>query len=208
MAVQESAFAYALREVETLGGYRGMGPVRVGNQAIATRLGLVEREVYWRRQAETIHSAIRSRAWNEQKKAFTATFEGESLDASLLLMHDVGFLSADDPRFASTVAAIERELRQGDYIFRYVEQDDFGAPKNAFIVCTYWYIYALVALGRNDEARQMFENLLARQNRHGLMAEHLDVDKGEPWGNFVQTYSMVGMINAAIRLSKRWDSAF
>jgi len=120
----------------------------------------------------------------------------------------VGFLSADDPRFASTVAAIERELRQGDYIFRYVEKDDFGAPENAFIVCTYWYIYALVALGRSDEARQLFENLLARHNRHGLIAEHLDVRTGEQWGNFVQTYSMVGLINAAIRLSKRWDSAF
>ena len=123
-------------------------------------------------------------------------------------MHDVGFLTADDPRFASTVAAIERELRQGEYIFRYVEQDDFGTPENAFIVCTYWYIYALVALGRSDEARPLFENLLARRNRHGLIAEHLDVRSGEQWGNFVQTYSMVGLINAAIRLSKSWDYAF
>ncbi len=277
------------REIETLAGYRGMGPVRMGNQAyeqiqhdvygsailavthvffdkrlirrgdaalfhrleplgetaikvhdqpdaglwelrrtkrihtfsaimcwaacdrlarIAARLGLSERKVYWKTQAELIHATICARAWNDQKKAFTAAFEGNSLDASLLLMHDVGFLAADDVRFASTVAAIERELRRGDYIFRYVEEDDFGAPKNAFIVCTYWYIYALVALGRNDEARVLFENLLARHNRHGLFAEHLDVRTGEQWGNFVQTYSMVGLINAAIRLSKRWDSAF
>lgn len=175
---------------------------------IANRLGLTERIHYWESQAATIHATICNRGWNEQKKTFTAAFEGDSLDASLLLMHNVGFLAADDPRFASTVAAIERELRQGDYIFRYVEHDDFGAPQNAFIVCTYWYIYALVALGRNDEARQLFENLLARHNRHGLMAEHLDVRNGEQWGNFVQTYSMVGLINAAIRLSKRWDWAF
>jgi GH15 family glucan-1,4-alpha-glucosidase len=277
------------RKVETLAGYRGMGPVRVGNQAyeqiqhdvygsvilavthvffdqrlirrgdaalfhrlellgetaiqvhdqpdaglwelrgtkrvhtfsaimcwascdrlakIAAHLGLSERMAYWRAQAELIRATICARAWNEHKKAFTAAFEGDSLDASLLLMHDVGFLAADDFRFASTVAAIERELRQGDYIFRYVEADDFGAPKNAFIVCTYWYIYALVALGRNDEARLLFSNLLARHNRHGLFAEHLDIRTGEQWGNFVQTYSMVGLINAAIRLSKRWDSAF
>ncbi|MBT0654510.1 glycoside hydrolase family 15 protein [Geomobilimonas luticola] len=279
----------AEREVETLDGYRGMGPVRVGNQAyeqiqhdvygsailavthvffdqrlvqrgdaalfhrleplgetaiqvhdqpdaglwelrgtkrihtfssimcwaacdrlsrIADRLHLTERTIYWKAQAELIHATICRRAWNEQKKAFTAAFEGDSLDASLLLMHDVGFLAADDCRFASTVAAIERELRQGDYIFRYVEQDDFGTPENAFIVCTYWYIYALVALGRSEEARLLFENLLARHNRHGLIAEHIDVRTGEQWGNFVQTYSMVGLINAAIRLSKRWDSAF
>jgi GH15 family glucan-1,4-alpha-glucosidase len=277
------------REVETLAGYRGMGPVRVGNQAfeqiqhdvygsailavthvffdqrlmqrgdaalfhrleplgetaiqvhdkpdaglwelrgskrvhtfssimcwaacdrlsrIAIRLGLGERAAYWSAQAGRIHAAICERAWNAEKKAFVASFEGDSLDASMLLMHDVGFLAADDPRFASTVAAIERELRQGDYIFRYVEKDDFGTPENAFIVCTYWYIYALVALGRGDEARQLFENLLARHNRHGLIAEHVDVHTGEQWGNFVQTYSMVGLINAAIRLSKRWDSAF
>ncbi|HBG04724.1 MAG: glucoamylase [Geobacteraceae bacterium GWC2_58_44] len=175
---------------------------------IAARLGLGERAAYWSAQAQRIHATVCSRGWNEGKKSFTAAFEGDTLDASMLLMHDVGFLAADDPRFASTVAAIERELRQGDYIFRYVEKDDFGAPENAFIVCTYWYIYALVALGRSDEARRLFENLLARHNRHGLMAEHVDVASGEQWGNFVQTYSMVGLINAAIRLSKRWDAAF
>jgi len=175
---------------------------------IAGRLSLPERAVYWKAQAELIHATICTRGWNDRKKAFTSAFEGDALDASLLLMHDVGFLAADDCRFASTVAAIEQELRQGDCIFRYVEEDDFGAPENAFIVCTYWYIYALVALGRSDEARMLFENLLARHNRHGLIAEHLDVQTGEQWGNFVQTYSMVGLINAAIRLSKRWDSAF
>jgi len=277
------------QEVHTLAGYRGMGPVRVGNQAyeqiqhdvygsailavthvffdqrlvrrgdaalfqrleplgetatlvhdqpdaglwelrgtkrihtfssimcwaacdrlsrIADRLSLPERAVYWKSQAESIHATICSRAWNDNKKAFTSSFEGETLDASLLLMHEVGFLAADDSRFALTVAAIERELRQGDYIFRYVEKDDFGAPENAFIVCTYWHIYALAALGRSDEARLLFENLLARHNSHGLIAEHLDVRTGEQWGNFVQTYSMVGLINAAIRLSKRWDAAF
>jgi len=175
---------------------------------IADRLSLPERAVYWKSQAESIHATICSRAWNDNKKAFTSSFEGETLDASLLLMHEVGFLAADDSRFALTVAAIERELRQEDYIFRYVEKDDFGAPENAFIVCTYWHIYALAALGRSDEARLLFENLLARHNSHGLIAEHLDVRTGEQWGNFVQTYSMVGLINAAIRLSKRWDAAF
>ncbi|MBN1662819.1 MAG: glycoside hydrolase family 15 protein [Deltaproteobacteria bacterium] len=175
---------------------------------IAVHLGLADRAAYWQIQAEHIHTVICARAWNDRKKTFTAAFEGEALDASLLLMHDVGFLAAEDPRFALTVAAVERELKQGQYIFRYVEKDDFGIPQNAFIVCTYWYIYALTALGRNDEARLLFEDMLTRRNRHGLMAEHIDVGTGQQWGNFVQTYSMVGMINAAIRLSKRWDTAF
>ena len=100
------------------------------------------------------------------------------------------------------------ELKHGDYIFRYVESDDFGVPENAFVICTYWYIYALAALGRTVEARSLFDNILSRRTRHGLYAEHIDIRTGEQWGNLVQTYSMVGLINAAIRLSERWDHAF
>jgi GH15 family glucan-1,4-alpha-glucosidase len=126
----------------------------------------------------------------------------------MLLLNEIGFLPADDPRFASTVAAVERELKRGDFVFRYVEQDDFGVPSNAFLVCSFWYIYALAALGRADEARELFGRLLACRNRHGLLAEHIDPRSREQWGNFVQTYSMVGLINSAIRLSQRWDQAF
>jgi len=175
---------------------------------IAASLGIADRAGLWSERAARIHAVICARAWNDRKKTFTASFEGETLDASLLLLQDVGFLAADDPRFGSTVSAIEKELRKGDYVFRYIDPDDFGAPVNAFVVCTCWYIYALVALGRSEEARGLFENLLSRRNRHGLFAEHLDIRTGEQWGNFVQTYSMVGLINSAIRLSKRWDHAF
>jgi len=175
---------------------------------IANQLNLQDRATYWRTKADQMYTVIYSRAWNEEKQAFTASFEGDSMDASLLLLHDVGFLSAEDPCFASTVTAIEKELKRGDYVYRYVEADDFGKPENAFIVCTFWYIHALAALGRMDEARSLFENLLKKRNRLGLLAEHIDPRTGEQWGNFVQTYSMVGLINSAIRLSKRWDSAF
>ncbi len=175
---------------------------------IAAELGLAERRTYWRVWADRIHAVVCKRAWNEKKQAFVAAFEGEALDASVLLLHDIGFLETADPRFARTVAAVERELKQGEYVYRYVEADDFGVPENAFVVCTFWYIYALAALGRIDEARGLFENLLAKRNRHGLLAEHLNPGTGEHWGNFVQTYSMVGLINSAIRLSRRWDSAF
>jgi GH15 family glucan-1,4-alpha-glucosidase len=175
---------------------------------IAGALGLTERSVFWRVRADRIRDIICKRAWNEKKQAFTAAFEGDALDASVLLLHDIGFLETSDPRFATTVAAVERELKQGNYIYRYVEADDFGVPENAFAVCTFWYIYALAALGRTDEARGLFENLIAKRNRHGLLAEHINPRTDEQWGNFVQTYSMVGLINSAIRLSRRWDSAF
>lgn len=175
---------------------------------IARQLDLVERASYWQNHSQQIHETISRRAWNEQRRAFVSTFEGEAMDASLLLLTEVGFLDANDPRFATTVRAVEQDLRRGDFIFRYVEKDDFGEPENAFLVCTFWYVNALATLDRRAEAHDLFEKLLACRNRHGLLAEHIDLRSGEQWGNFVQTYSMVGLINAAIRLSIRWDQAF
>jgi len=104
------------------------------------------------------------------------------------------------------VEAIGRELKRGDFVFRYVEEDDFGAPQNAFVICSFWYVDALAAIGRRDEARTLFLRLLGHRNAHGLLAEHLDTVTGEAWGNFVQTYSMVGLISSAIRLSVPWDA--
>jgi GH15 family glucan-1,4-alpha-glucosidase len=176
---------------------------------IGARLGLQARAEYWRRHAEVIHRSVCERAWDSARNSFVATLDGSgSVDATLLLLNELGFLRADDPRFAGTVAAVERELKRGDFIFRYLEPDDFGVPQNAFVVCSFWYIYAIAALGRGEEARDLFERLLACRNRHGLLAEHIDPATGEQWGNFVQTYSMVGLINSAIRLSVRWDQAF
>ena len=155
-----------------------------------------------------MHRIICENAWSEKKQAFVAAWGDDALDASMLLLHEFGFLSASDPRFASTVAAIEAELKHGDFIYRYVEQDDFGTPDNAFLVCTFWYVYALQALGRKDEACHIFETLLHCSNPLGLLAEDYCARSGELWGNLVQTYSMVGLINCALRLSRRWDQAY
>jgi len=175
---------------------------------IAARLRLPERVEAWRGHAERIRRFIDARCWSAKRGAFVGASDGGELDASMLLLVELGYLRADDPRFAATVRAIEGELRRGDFVFRYVERDDFGVPKNAFVVCTFWYINALHALGRRDEARALFGRLLACRNRHGLLAEHIDPATGEPWGNFVQTYSMVGLVTSAIRLSMPWDEAF
>jgi GH15 family glucan-1,4-alpha-glucosidase len=175
---------------------------------IAMHLELPDRAAYWRSQAARIHEVVCERAWNQRLRSFTAAFDGDTLDASLLRLHEVGFLAAEDPRFADTVAAIERELRRGDFVLRYAEADDFGTPENAFLVCTFWFINALAALGRREEARALFEKVLGCRNRHGLLAEHIDPRTREQWGNFVQTYSMVGIVASAVRLSVRWDQAF
>jgi len=167
----------------------------------ATALGLSDRAKHWRAHARRIQEEILRRSWNAGLNAFTASMEGDTLDASLLLMPRLGFLPANDPRFAGTVAAIERDLKHGDFVYRYVEEDDFGPPENAFLVCTFWYIDALSRMGRDDEARSLFEEVLSSRNRHGLLAEDLDPNTRELWGNFVQTYSMAGIIDAALRLS-------
>jgi GH15 family glucan-1,4-alpha-glucosidase len=170
----------------------------------AARLALFDRAEYWRSRATSMHEVISRRSWNARLDAFTATMDGESLDASLLLMPRLGFLEADDPRFVGTVAAMERDLKHGDFVYRYVERDDFGYPENAFLVCTFWYIEALAAMGgtRRDEARVLFEKVLAARNRHGLLAEDLDPRTLEQWGNFPQTYCMAGIIDCAIGLAK------
>jgi GH15 family glucan-1,4-alpha-glucosidase len=175
---------------------------------IAGQLGLLERKRHWRALADQVRRVVFERAWNAKRRTFVSTLEGEDLDASLLLLVELGFLRADDPRFALTVEAVERELRRGDFVFRYAEPDDFGAPRNAFLVCTYWYVDALARLGRKEEARALFENLLSCRNRHGLLSEHIDPTSRELWGNFPQTFSMVGLINSATRLSISWEEAF
>jgi GH15 family glucan-1,4-alpha-glucosidase len=175
---------------------------------IAVRLGDARRAERWRDEAVRIRSGILERAWNPGRDSFVAHFDGEDLDASLLLLHELGFVAAGDPRFVATVGALERELRRGSYLLRYSAPDDFGAPRTAFNICTFWYIGALAAQGRREEARELFETMLARRNRLGLLSEDLDPASGELWGNFPQTYSMVGLINAAMRLSRSWEEAF
>ena len=120
-------------------------------------------------------------------------------------MGEVGFLKPDDPRFAATVASIEKRLKHGDFLFRYHASDDFGKPETAFNICTFWYIDALIRMGRTAEARELFERMLARRNHVGLLSEDLHPETGELWGNYPQTYSLVGIINVATRLSRPWS---
>lgn len=172
---------------------------------IAGRLGLAGDARRWRDAAERIHAGTLERGWNEELKSFVSTFGGADLDASLLLMPEIGFLPARDPRFLSTLAACEAHLRFGNHLYRYRAPDDFGEPETAFTACTFWLIDALSRTGRTAEAQEIFDEILARRNHLGMLSEGVHVDSGELWGNFPQTYSMVGLINAAMVLSRRWE---
>jgi pentatricopeptide repeat protein len=275
------------REVTTLAGYRGMGPVRVGNQAfehhqhdvygnvvlataqaffdrrllrpptmhdftrlervgeqayqvyatpdasmwelrtrervhtsstlmcwaacdrlarIAAHRALPERARLWQDRAAEIRGAIEARAFDPARGSFMDSFGGTDVEAGLLLMAEVGFLPPGDPRFAGTVDAIGKRLRRGPHLFRYAAADDFGLPTTAFNICTFWYIDALARTGRAAEARELFEQMLASRNHVGLLSEDIDPATGEHWGNYPQTYSLVGIVNAAMRLSRGWEA--
>ena len=175
---------------------------------IGVQLGHTDRSRRWSRIAEEIRDEILANGWNSERGCFVDSFGGRDLDASMLLVHELGFLPADDPRFVGTVKAVEDELLQDGYVFRYRAADDFGEPESAFNICTFWYINALAALGRKEEARELFGQMLERRNFLGLLAEDLNPLTGEQWGNFPQTYSMAGIINGALRLSQTWETAF
>ncbi|HEY4644751.1 MAG TPA: glycoside hydrolase family 15 protein, partial [Steroidobacteraceae bacterium] len=174
---------------------------------IASRLSVTAASGRWRVSADDMRSRILARAWNDRRRAFVASFEGEDVDATALLLPELGMLPATDPRFLSTLEVVGRELREGDLVFRYRHADDFGVPQNAFTVCAFWYVNALAAAGEVDLAREQFGRLLSHANPLGLFSEDIDPATGELWGNFPQTYSMVGVITSALRLSRSWEDA-
>ncbi|HWV52827.1 glycoside hydrolase family 15 protein [Pseudorhodoplanes sp.] len=176
--------------------------------AIAQRLGFIERANYWNDVADRLHAAMMQKAWNEKRSAFTAAFGSDDLDASVLLLQELGVVEADDPRFVATVAAMERELLRGNHVMRYASPDDFGVPEGEFLICRFWLIDAWWSLGRKQQARDLFVDALRYTNRYGLLAEHIHMQTGQLWGNFPQTYSMAGLILTAMRLSRSWEDRY
>jgi GH15 family glucan-1,4-alpha-glucosidase len=172
---------------------------------IARRVGDHVAAKEWSAHANRMREEILEGAWNEDLQAFTSAFGNRDLDATTLLLPELGLLPASDPRFLKTLDRIEKELATGDLLFRYKHADDFGAPENAFTICAFWYVNALAAAGRVEEARERFTRLLDRRNHLGLLSEDISPTTGELWGNYPQTYSMVGVIGSALRLSRSWE---
>jgi GH15 family glucan-1,4-alpha-glucosidase len=127
------------------------------------------------------------------------------IDASVLVLPEIGFISSHDDRFLRSLAMAEKRLVRNGFVMRYDEADDFGVPENAFLLCTFWYIDALARVGRRKEARELFENTLSCCNHVGMLSEHVAPGSRELWGNFPQTYSQVGLILSAARVSRTWE---
>lgn len=177
---------------------------RLANAAQA--LGIPGRREFWQERADRMRAVIEQAAWRPDSQRLSATFAGDDLDASLIQLLELRFLSPEDPRFQGTLKAVEEGLRRGSHMLRYASEDDFGLPHTAFNVCTFWLIEALHFTGRDQDARLLFEEMLSRCTAAGLLSEDIDPVSGELWGNYPQTYSLVGMINCAVLLSKPWSA--
>jgi GH15 family glucan-1,4-alpha-glucosidase len=154
----------------------------------------------WREVRDEIRADIERRGWNEAKGAFVQHYEDDALDAALLLMAELGFLSPADERFRGTVEAIERELVVDGLVRRYrVDETPDGVPgeESAFLACSFWLADAYVLLGRYDDAVAQFERLLALCNDLGLLAEEYDPETRRQLGNFPQAFSHIGLVNTA-----------
>lgn len=160
----------------------------------------------WRELRARIHADICANGFNPARGSFVQTYGGTALDASLLLLPLVGFLSPDDPRIIGTVAAIERELLIDGLVLRYRDDaapDGLPPGEGAFLLCSFWLADNYILQGRMAEARALFEHLLALRNDVGLMAEEYDPRARRMLGNFPQAFSHVGLINTALRLNAR-----
>lgn len=173
---------------------------------IARALGEEKDAQEWMANASAVRNKILTRA-TTRDGWISGVFDADVADASTLLLPEIGFIPASDPRFQATLDVVARRLVRDGFVMRYDEADDFGKPETAFLVCTFWYCDALALAGRRDEARELFVNALRCKNHVGLLSEDVDLRTSALWGNFPQAYSHVGMIHSASRLSRGWEEA-
>ncbi len=159
----------------------------------------------WRQLAQTIHEDICANGFDPQLGSFVRAYGARELDASLLLLPAVGFLPPSDPRIRGTVDAIERHLLVDGFVLRYdttASQDGLPPGEGAFLACSFWLADAYVLMGRPDDARRLFERLLALRNDVGLLSEEYDVVRQRLVGNFPQAFSHIALVNTAYNLTQ------
>ncbi|OMP31217.1 glycoside hydrolase family 15 protein [Mangrovimonas sp. DI 80] len=172
---------------------------------VAELLNKQNKVTKWKKIASEIKQDIMDKAWSEEAKAFTQSYGSHDLDASVLLMEPYGFIDARDPKYISTVNAIERDLSNDGLLYRYKNMDDFGLPSSSFTICTFWFINSLYKIGEVQKAKQWFDRLLSYSNHLGLFSEDIDFKTKRLLGNFPQAYSHLALIETAINLSNVTD---
>jgi GH15 family glucan-1,4-alpha-glucosidase len=159
----------------------------------------------WRELRDRIHADVCQKGYNSQLGSFTQAYGSDQLDASLLLIPQVGFLPYEDPRVRGTIQAIEKHLMPDGLVLRYrTEHTNDGLPagEGVFLACSFWMVSALRMLGREQDARRLFERLLALRNDVGLLAEEYDPKQKRQLGNFPQALSHISLINAAFEFNR------
>jgi glucoamylase len=140
------------------------------------------------------------------RRVYTQAYGAEYLDASTLKLITMGYLDPNSEKAKLHLRALEGLLKTDQGLFyRYVHQDDFGKPEATFLVCAFWYVDALACVGRVDDAAKTLDNILSFANHLNIFSEDVGLD-GSQWGNYPQTYSHVGLINAVFRISKKVDA--
>ena len=164
----------------------------------------------WRALRQQIHAEVCEKGFDRQRNTFVQAFGSKHMDASLLMIPQVGFLKPDDPRVAGTIAAIEKDLLVDGFLMRYDtggKVDGLPPGEGAFLACTFWYADALHLVGRDDDAHRVFDRLLTVCNDVGLLAEEYDPVAKRQLGNFPQAFSHVGLVNTAHNLGQNHGPA-
>ncbi|MFT5387520.1 MAG: GH15 family glucan-1,4-alpha-glucosidase [Lysobacterales bacterium] len=172
---------------------------------IANHIGRTSYVEEWASLAEDIKVDILKNGWNEELQAFTMYYGSDMYDASNLLMLHYGFLSPKDPRMISTVQQSYKHLVKNNLTFRYIHEDEFGAPENCFIVCTFWMINALYLIGEKQKAKEMFDEITSCSNHLGLFSEDVEITTKRLTGNFPQGYSHLAYIQTALLFETDYD---
>ncbi|WP_418502129.1 glycoside hydrolase family 15 protein [Flagellimonas sp.] len=170
---------------------------------VAKMFGKTRKIEKWTALEQEIKEDIHKNAWNSDINAFVQSYGSRHLDASVLLMESYGFIHARDPKFVSTVKAIEEGLSNDGLLYRYKNEDDFGLPSSSFTICTFWFINSLFKIGEEEKALEHFERLLSYSNHLGLFSEDIDFKSKRLLGNFPQAYSHLALIECAINFSKK-----
>lgn len=157
----------------------------------------------WSILEQSIKQDIHDNAWNSEVNAFVQSYGSSDLDASVLLMESYGFIHAKDPRFVSTVKAIENHLSNDGLLYRYKNEDDFGLPSSSFTICTFWFINSLFKIGEEEKAQELFDQVLSYSNHLGLFSEDIDFKTKRLLGNFPQAYSHLALIDCAVNFSNK-----
>jgi len=163
----------------------------------------------WTAERDTVYEQIHDRGWSTRRQAFVQHFDGEVLDAALLRMPAVGFVTPQDPLWSSTMRAIEEELVADSLVYRYdpeASPDGLAGSEGTFSLCSFLYVDALARSGRLDDARLVFEKMLTYASPLGLYSEEIDAT-GEQIGNFPQAFTHLALIEAAVTLNEALDAA-